>query len=132
MVISITTKSWSMEKKSTIFEFSQIWFHEHVKRPPAPQKSVLGFGLAQKLDFWGPPVAVSTTWRDNSQVLCAFLYPFYHSLKWKLSKIIIFLKKLFQNLLTYLNGKRNFIGIWINNSISNGNEMFVPSVLPSH
>ena len=43
-------------KKSPTFEFSQIWFHEHIKRPPAPQKSVLGFGLAQKLGFWGPSI----------------------------------------------------------------------------
>ena len=38
-------------KKSPIFEFSQILLREHIKRPPAPQKSVLDFGLAPKLDF---------------------------------------------------------------------------------
>ena len=39
---------------SKIFEVSQIWFHVLIQCPPAPQKSVLGFGLAQKLGFWGP------------------------------------------------------------------------------
>ena len=38
------------------FEVSQIWFDVAIQCPPAPQKSVLGFGLAQKLWFWGPTV----------------------------------------------------------------------------
>ena len=38
------------------FDCQDFWFHVLIQCPPAPQKSVLGFGLAQKLWFWGPSV----------------------------------------------------------------------------
>ena len=56
-------------KKSTIFEFSQIWFHEHIKRPPAPQKSVLRFELAHTWWILRPVLEILANRKDSCHAL---------------------------------------------------------------